>query len=74
MELTFGNEAVFEHELTCVAASHAELVQLLVSREALEALLDDKRRNALGTLIGQRLCVDHQRRRGRAVRNPGDGG
>ena len=51
MELTFGNEAVFEHELACVAASHAELVQLLVSREALEALLNDECCDALGACV-----------------------
>jgi hypothetical protein len=52
--------AILEHELAGVGAAHAELVELLVGREALHALLDQEGRDAARAGLRIGLGVDHE--------------
>src|SRR6185312_2858154 len=52
---------VFEHQLTRMRATHAELVELLRNRKTLHALLDDKRRNAARIRLRVGLRIDYER-------------
>src|SRR5262249_31333356 len=65
-----GNFAILKHQFAGVGAAHAELVELLRSRKALETLLDQKRRDAARADIGIGLGVDHQHLGLRAVGDP----
>ena len=52
----FRHFAVLEHEFARVGAAHAELVELLGDLEALEALLDQERRDAARAGRSDRSC------------------
>ena len=61
---------VLEHQLACVAAAHAQLVQLLRNRETLHALFDQKGRDAACAQLGLGLRVHHQGVGVRAIGDP----
>ena len=52
--------AILEHELAGVGAAHAELVELLRGREALEALLDQEGGDAARAGLRVGLGIDHE--------------
>ena len=53
-----GDEDILKDQFAGIGAAHAELVQLTRARETLEALLNDKGRDALGAFLGLGLGVD----------------
>ena len=60
----------FEHQLASVGPPHAELVQLLRGRKALEPFFDDESCDAARARICIRLGIDDQRVCVRAIGNP----
>ena len=68
--LVLGHLDVVEHQLAGVAATHAELVELLRDREALHAFFDQERGDAAGAEFRLGLGVDDQRVGVRAVGDP----
>ncbi len=65
-----GHLAILKHQLASVAAAHAQLVELLRHRKALETLLHQEGGDALGTCGRIGLGVDHQHVGVRPVGNP----
>ena len=70
LDSTFRNKTILENQFTCIAATHTELIELLVCREALEALLNYEGCYALGTLVGRCLSIDNQGRGFWPICNP----
>ena len=69
-DILFRHLTILKHQFAGVGATHAQLVELLCRRKALEILLDDESSNPAWARIGIRFRIDHQHICIRAVGNP----